>query len=268
MGTGKQSERYMMSVDPKQMRVSVIIPAHNCRGTLERAVNSVLAQTFSVHEILIYDDGSSDGTRELAKEISRQTISVKAFGSTSNRGAGFARRFLLDQASGEFAAFLDADDAWHPIKLEMQMPEFIDPMVGICVSGYNLLSYGRHVGYRNARCRFGLGLMHLSNLIGMSTAVVRLALDGSRTMPMIRKRQDYAYWLSLLRMNPYFCVSGIDQDLVDYHIQSNSLSRNKFDNLKWNFLAFRIAMGYGPVRASFFTFLNVIFRILRPLAKL
>jgi glycosyltransferase involved in cell wall biosynthesis len=112
--------------------VSVIIPAYNAAGYLERAVNSVLAQTYLPHEILIVDDGSRDTTFEVAKAMPPPARAIRK----ENGGPAAARNRGAKEATGEWIAFLDADDTWLPEKLERQMA-LATPETGIvhCLCG-------------------------------------------------------------------------------------------------------------------------------------
>jgi glycosyltransferase involved in cell wall biosynthesis len=91
--------------------VTAVIPAFNGKETLLRAVSSVLAQSYQDYEIIIVDDGSTDGTFELAKSISDDRIKIIV---QTNKGPGAARNAGLLAAQGRWIAFLDADDTWEP----------------------------------------------------------------------------------------------------------------------------------------------------------
>lgn len=97
--------------------VSVIIPAYNAAEYLHRAVDSALAQTAAPLEIIVVDDGSRDESYRIASALPPP---VKAF-RKPNGGPASARNFACRQATGEWLAFLDADDTWLPGKLERQM---------------------------------------------------------------------------------------------------------------------------------------------------
>jgi Glycosyltransferases involved in cell wall biogenesis len=97
-------------------RVSVIIPAFNAEGFLARALRSVEAQTFGDYEVVLIDDGSTDGTAEIARSFE----CVRYF-HQSNQHQAVARNRGLKEAEGELVAFLDADDEWLPEKLERQL---------------------------------------------------------------------------------------------------------------------------------------------------
>lgn len=98
------------------MRISVIIPAYNAAAYIERALRSVLNQTHAADEVIVVDDGSSDNTADILKKYQNQIISIRQ----PNAGVGAARNTGIRAASGDWIAFLDADDEWLPEKLELQ----------------------------------------------------------------------------------------------------------------------------------------------------
>jgi len=103
--------------------VSVIIPAYNSANTIVRALQSVVAQTRAPLEIIVVDDASTDNTREVAANFaSMSSIPLRVITQSSNGGPSAARNTGWDAASGDYIAFLDADDQWHPRKIELQYP--------------------------------------------------------------------------------------------------------------------------------------------------
>jgi glycosyltransferase involved in cell wall biosynthesis len=100
--------------------VSVIIPAYNAARTLETTVQSVYGQSLQDFEIVIVDDGSKDNTLEVARRIAASDSRIKVV-AQSNSGAAAARNAGIKAATGEYVAFLDADDLWLPQKLERQI---------------------------------------------------------------------------------------------------------------------------------------------------
>ena len=97
--------------------VSVIIPAYNAETTIQETVESVLAQSLQDFELIIVNDGSTDNTLQVLDRISDPRIKVFSY---PNAGAAVSRNRGFAQASGEFIAFLDADDLWTPEKLAAQ----------------------------------------------------------------------------------------------------------------------------------------------------
>jgi teichuronic acid biosynthesis glycosyltransferase TuaG len=100
----------------EQVKFSIIIPAYNAGKTIVRALQSCLQQTYPVHEIIIVDDASTDDTEALLSAYKEQ---VKYIQLLKNLGSAAARNKGLDAATGNYIAFLDADDIWHERKLEI-----------------------------------------------------------------------------------------------------------------------------------------------------
>ena len=105
------------NLDYDEPAVSVIIPTYNRAAYLEAAVRSVLAQTHRPAEVIIVDDGSTDGTAEFCMSFSEPVRYIRQ----ENAGVSAARNRGIREAKGEYLAFLDSDDTWHPTKLETQL---------------------------------------------------------------------------------------------------------------------------------------------------
>ena len=99
------------------MKISVIIPTYNRKKTLARAIQSVINQSFSPFEILIIDDGSNDGTEEWGKANFQNIKYIYQ----NNHGVSSARNIGIENAYGDWVAFLDWDDEWLPNKLYEQV---------------------------------------------------------------------------------------------------------------------------------------------------
>lgn len=97
------------------IKISVVIPAFNARQTIGETLDSVFQQTTPPFEILVMDDGSTDGTSSLVREYGER---IKVFRQT-NRGLSASRNALIKKASGSLISFLDADDIMHPLYLEI-----------------------------------------------------------------------------------------------------------------------------------------------------
>jgi glycosyltransferase involved in cell wall biosynthesis len=100
------------------VKISVIIPVFNRENTIERALDSVLSQTYFPMEIIVIDDASDDGT---AKILQRYIHEIKIFRQNINMGVSVARNRGIAEAKGEWIAFLDSDDEWFSHKLETQI---------------------------------------------------------------------------------------------------------------------------------------------------
>ncbi len=118
-------------------KVSVIIPTFNRAGTLPRAIDSVIAQTVDLWEIILVDDGSTDDTCKVIKTYERKLGDRLRVISQANRGASAARNAGIDAASLTYVAFLDSDDEYLPTKLERQLALFGEvPDLGLAYCDY------------------------------------------------------------------------------------------------------------------------------------
>ena len=245
--------------------VSAIVPCYNSEATIERCLNSILAQTLLVTEILVYNDCSCDDTARVLERMAAEHDRIRVFTGTENRGAGHARSTLLQAAKGDYLAFLDADDLWHPTKLEVQMNHLRREAADIVICDYRVVNpEGELLGIRRAPRRpITRFWMHLRDEIPTSMALLRADLEGCRAMPQIRRRQDYAYWLTVFARNPGLRCLGVPEILGTYYRMPGSLSSSKITNFKFNFRMFREVMGYSVALSLACLLANVLTRIVR-----
>jgi glycosyltransferase involved in cell wall biosynthesis len=102
-------------------KVSVVIPTYNRAGMLREALESVLGQTLPAAEVLVVDDGSTDGTAQVVEDLARQGAPVVYLSGPHTNNRGEARNRGAAAASGDLIAFLDSDDLWKPRRLERQL---------------------------------------------------------------------------------------------------------------------------------------------------
>ena len=98
--------------------ISIIMAAYNTEKTIEQAINSVLSQTYPDFELLVVNDCSTDKTAMLAEAIVKKDDRVRLISNEKNSGVSYTRKHGLEEASGEWVAILDSDDAWAPEKLK------------------------------------------------------------------------------------------------------------------------------------------------------
>lgn len=124
------------------IKVSVVIPAFNSAKTIERAMNSVFAQSLLPNEIIVIDDASTDQTFEVINAIIESyhgKVAIKLHRNVKNQGPSRSRNLGINKSACEWIAFLDADDIWHPKRLEIQSDIIHDSktfLVGSCVNIY------------------------------------------------------------------------------------------------------------------------------------
>lgn len=126
------------------MRFSVIIPLYNKAPYVAKAIGSVLSQTFADYELVIMDDGSQDGSFEVALQCIDGHPNCHIYRQT-NKGVSVARNNAVALSQGEYLCFLDADDWWEPTFLE-EMSRLIEefPDAGIYGTNYTIVNETRH----------------------------------------------------------------------------------------------------------------------------
>lgn len=178
------------------MSISVVIPCYRCRDTLERAVASALRQTRVPEEVILVDDASPDG-ETLRRAAQSSAGRVRIVSLPHNRGAASARNAGWDAARGELVAFLDADDAWHPRKLELQAglmerhPEY-------SLSGHLHLLDGdaEMVEAEPRHVEIGFTALLFRNRFATSSVMLKRSLR-ERFADDQRYGEDYLLWLRL-----------------------------------------------------------------------
>lgn len=209
--------------------VSIITPSYNCSDTLQATADSILNQTHRHWEWLITDDCSDTATQNKLSQLDQSDSRIHVFFSEVNGGAAVARNHSLSQASGEFIAFLDSDDLWHPTKLESQI-EFMNDSIDFSFTAYEIIDeIGKVTGQLvdvNQDGEFTYQqMLKKQATLGCSTVMLRRGAFQEILMPVLRTGQDYALWLKLLKTGA--TASVLAKPLTQYRIMPNSISRNK-----------------------------------------
>lgn len=183
--------------------VSVVMPCYRCARTIERAVTSVAAQTNLPMELVLVDDGSADETRSIMQELVKRYRQgwIRLVLLDENQGAASARNAGWAVASQPYIAFLDADDAWHPRKIEIQYAYMnANPDVVLCGHGYRLLNQNVlpdwNVVQGDAK-RIRKWTLILSNKFVTPSVMVRRDV-GQRFVERQRYMEDHMLWLKII----------------------------------------------------------------------
>lgn len=224
-----------------QPSISVIIPVYNGADYIRGAVESVLHQTRPPEEIILVNDGSTDASENVLRELEEKNATVRVINQT-NMGQAAATNAGAAQAHGTLLAFLDQDDHWLPEKLARQLPLFEQPNVVLVYTDAHITQEGRG---RTGRTVFGRvtpirghALPHLlfGNYITNASVIVRTnvyrAAGGLSTDPHFHRIQDYELWLRLARQGEFDFVT---EPLVEHMRHRGSWSQGKIQ-LGWAWL--------------------------------
>lgn len=233
--------------------VSIITPVYNAERFLSETANSVLSQTYTDWEWIIVNDCSTDNSWEILVELANLEPRIKIFKNEINLRSGKTRNFAIEQASGRFIAFLDADDIWHFDKLSIQIPFMLNNEYHFSHTSYGYLDEAGNKIKSTFHVSKVVDYEHLLKRTEISclTAVYDAEKIGKFYMSEHPRKQDYALWLSILKSN--IRSYGIDKELAYYRQVSNSATSKKH-KLLWKHIQFlKDTQGFGIFKALYYT---------------
>ena len=189
------------SLHMKPNSISVIIPAYNAEKTIRRALNSIENQTLLPNEVIVIDDCSSDQTNEIVREYMKDShLNIRHEIQSVNTGAGSARNTGWILASEKYVAFLDADDMWHPNKLEIQfamMENFASCMMSCHYRHVTSSEDWNDVQFDASKQQFFTFRDFLMRNRCATPSVMVKREIGNRFHPGKRCAEDYLLWLQI-----------------------------------------------------------------------
>jgi glycosyltransferase involved in cell wall biosynthesis len=201
--------------------VTAVMPAYNCAKFIGGAIESILAQSYAPVEIVVVDDGSTDGTREVVRRFGGEVRLLER----GHGGPAAARNTGIAAARGELIAFLDADDLWKPRKLILQVPLFDNPAVGLVYGNFDYIDeQGGLIRTRLGRWYRGKIFQQIMKhgLAWTGTVMVRRSVfehigGFDESMPVA---EDWDMWL---RVSAFYEVDYEIQTLSSYRMREGSL---------------------------------------------
>ena len=176
------------------VKLSILIPAYNVETLLPRCLNSIFCQDTADIEVVLVDDGSPDGTFDVAKAYAEKHTNLRVF-HKDNEGVGAARNFLLEQAVGEFIWFVDSDDYIVNKSLQQilsQLNNMID-MLGISYNGLNILPFESS----------GIEYIKRGHINGyLWTKIIRRSVIEDANIRFDPKRYSQEDWFFLMQVYP------------------------------------------------------------------
>jgi len=233
--------------------VSIIMPTYNSMATVQESLDSIISQTHRPLEIITIDDCSVDGSYAFAKAYaaknSSQEITFITLKNTTNSGAGITRNKGIEAATGTYIAFLDADDLWKPHKLETQISAMKSQDALVCYGAYEIFKTipEKPIAIHKVFEKLTYQKLHKSNYLGNLTGIYNAAVLGKIAVPNLRKRQDWAMWLDIVKKAGF--AIGIQEPIASYRL-GDGLSSNKLDLVKYNYAVYKSHLGYSTIKSS------------------
>ncbi len=210
--------------------VSIIMPAYNSGRFIRHSIESVLAQTYTVWELLIVDDCSSDNTQEVATAISDSRIHYMR--NEQNMGAARTRNRALRAAKGRYIAFLDSDDLWNPDKIEKQIAFMQQNGYAFTFTDYQIMNEDGSLQNKTLHMPASLTYRQYccNTAIGCLTVMIDLQQTGPFEMPDIRSSHDMGLWLDIMKRG--FTAYSFPECLASYRIVATSNTAKKWKAAK------------------------------------
>lgn len=206
--------------------ISIIIPAYNAEKTLQRCLNSIVAQSFQDFEVIIINDGSKDATGQIADgyatQDSRFTVLHK-----KNGGVAAARQDGIEQVRGEYTLFVDADDYILPDMLQRMHQSAIQEKADLVICDFNLIR-GSKVEYwkqQPASLKWEQLLGAMFYLCPLWNKLIRTSCfkePGIRFIEGINAGEDHLFILKVLACNPKIKAAYVGEAFYQYDLTQNT----------------------------------------------
>lgn len=231
--------------------VSVITPTYNCGKFIAKTIEAVQAQTYTNWELVIVDDCSTDDTKAVVDSYIARDDRIHYHCLEVNAGAAVARTKAMELARGEYMAFCDSDDLWMPEKLEKQLAFMQETGHAFTCTAYEQMGEEGESLNRVIKTvkKTDYNRLLLDCPVGNSTVMYNVGVMGKFQVPNIRKRNDDALWLQMLKKEKY--IWGMPDVLMRYRIRSNSISSNKLKVIKYHWILYREIEHLSVLRSVF-----------------
>lgn len=246
-------------------KVSIIMPSYNSENYIEAAIKSVLNQTYSNIELIVVDDCSDDDTKKIVLDFCDIDERIKFFELEKNSGVSAARNYAISKSTGNYIAFLDSDDFFHPEKIEKQYNFMKKNNIAFSYTNYRKIDQNNNILKSKMKLAKKNSSRQVLYKMSMLTSTTMICLNDSTNkilFPNIESSEDRACYYDFLRTNN--CIAYlIDDILTDYRIHNDSLSYNKGRNAKRTWKFFRKIVGFNIFKSLFYFNLYVLFALLK-----
>lgn len=230
---------------------SVIMPVFNAAATMRQSIDSVLQQSEQRLELVLIDDASTDGSPSIIQDYVSKDPRVKAVRQPFNAGVAEARNAGIRAASGRYIAFLDSDDWWHPLKLELQIGQMQRSGALVSYAAYQRVAEdGRLLSVVEPPSRIDHAQMLRSNHIGNLTGIYDRRLGDTSFLRM--GHEDYVFWLDRVRRAGWAARVEHEGPLAYYLVRNGSVSANKLRAAGWQWRIYRDAEHLSLLQSAWY----------------
>jgi len=245
---------------PGNPLVSVLMPVYNGIDTIKYAIKSLQLQTYSNWELIVVNDGSTDGTGEYLNQLKLDDNRCKIIHLDRNRGRGFARNVCLENVTGDYIAFLDADDIYLPNKIEKQLQFLIkNPEISLVGCGVGILEKGYEIRFKRPNRKFGekIEYKEFDSVLFLHPTVMIRSLIASKCnyKSYLDALEDEDFFRQYLKIGKsYFKL----EDILYLYDEFQTLSKRKIIYYGYNSLIYYGKLMFENSRAVNFFLLTLI----------
>ena len=232
--------------------VSIIIPYYKKKKYILKTINSILDQSYNQFEIIIiYDDENLSDFDYLEKSFKLEK-KIKIIKNLKTIGAGFSRNKGIENAKGEFVAFIDADDIWKKHKLKNQINFMKKKNLKFSHTSYEIIDENDKIlGKRISRDFEKVDDLIKSCDIGLSTVILeKEIIDDQTKFPNLKTKEDFVLWLKILQKN--ILIRSFNETLTSWRKTDNSLSSSVIQKLIDAFKVYNYYMKFNFIKSSYY----------------
>ena len=247
-------------------KISIITPAYNAENYICQTIESVQAQTYKDWEMIIVDDCSVDNTIVLVQNYEKNDPRIRLIRAPKNGGVAAARNIGLEQAKGDYIAFVDSDDLWKPEKLKKQLSYMIEKGCVLSYTDFQRFNTTDNSLGKVIKCPKKMKANDIlkNTAIGCLTVMVDKKQAGEFRMPLLRHTEDNCTWYHIL-MNTNQTAYNVGEVLALYRDGNESLTKNKSRSAQQQWDTYRRYFRFSPIKSAYYFTCYAINAVLRHL---
>ncbi len=235
--------------------ISIIMPYYKKRNFVKNSILSVINQSHQDFEIIVIYDDNENEDYQYIKNIENLDKRIKVIKNNKNIGAGLSRNVGIQNASGDYIAFLDCDDFWEKDKLKIQLEFMKKNNYLISCTSYKIVNFNNEiVNSRNVKEVLNFKNLIYSCDIGLSTVMLKKnMLNKNYVFPNIKTKEDYVFWLKITKDN--INIYGLQNELTNWRKLDDSLSSNFYQKIIDGFRVYHTYLGFNFFKSIIYLFI-------------
>ena len=235
--------------------ISIIVPYYKKKKYILKTINSILNQSYNNFEIIIVYDDENLSDLGYLEELFKSKKKIRILKNSQTIGAGFSRNRGIENAKGEFIAFIDADDTWKKFKLENQINFMKEKNLEFTHTSYEIIDENDKVlGKRISRNFEKVNDLIRSCDIGLSTVILKKRIFDSETkFPNLKTKEDFVLWLKILQKSIF--IGSLNETLTSWRKLDNSLSSSATQKIKDAFKVYNYYMKFNFIKSVYYVIL-------------